>query len=180
MNYNLSSKNLVITDAIRSMLMKKLSKVEKYFADNTAADVMLSMEGGRSKIEITVPVKNSTLRCEQSGNDLYALMDDAVEALEKQIKRYRGKLQDLHQSGDGLSSSFMAEKEAAAEEPIRIVRTKRFAVKPMDPIEACLQMELIGHSFYMFLNSESNEVNVVYRRNNGAYGLIEPILDDED
>lgn len=179
MKINLSSKNLEITPAIENLLTKKLDKLDKFFNEEKTAYVLVSMEKERSRIEITVPVKNSTIRCEQTGNDLYALMDDAVDAMEKQLRRYRGKLLDFYQSGADLNHAIVEEEEPE-EEPIRIVRTKRFAVKPMDAIEACLQMELLGHAFYMFLNSETNEVNVVYRRNDGAYGLIEPVLDDMD
>ena len=95
------------------------------------------------------------------------------------MRKYRGKLIDFYQSGQNMNRAF-EESPETEEDPIRIVRTKRFAVKPMDATEACLQMELLGHAFYMFLNSDTNEVNVVYKRNDGAYGLIEPILDDED
>lgn len=178
MQFNLSSKNLEITPAIEAMMTKKLGKLEKFFSDDTKANVFMSMNKELAKIEITVPVRNSTIRCEQTGNDLYALMDDAVDAMEKQLRKYRGKLIDFYQSGENLNRGFVEAVEPE-EEPIRIVKTKRFAVKPMDPVEACLQMELIGHNFYMFLNSETDEVNVVYRRNDGAYGLIEPILDED-
>ena len=109
--------------------------------------------------------------------EMYALIDEAVDSMEKQLKKYRGKLHDSWQSGAGNQYE---PTPPAEDDSIQIVRTKRFAVNPMDAEEACLQMELLGHSFYMFLNAETGEVNVVYRRNDGAYGLIEPILDDED
>ena len=179
MQYKLTGKNLEITSAMENILERKLAKLDKLFDENASANVLMSMEKGRSKIEITIPVKNSTIRSEQTGNDIYALIDDAVDALERQMRKYRGKLIDFYQSGQNMNRAF-EESPETEEDPIRIVRTKRFAVKPMDATEACLQMELLGHAFYMFLNSDSNEVNVVYKRNDGAYGLIEPILDDED
>ncbi len=179
MQYKLTGKNLEITSAMENILDRKLTKLDKLFDGNAVAYTVMSMEKGRSKIEITIPVKNSTIRSEQTGNDIYALIDDAVDAIERQMRRYRGKLIDFYQSGQNPNRVF-TEKVEADEDPIRIVRTKRFAVKPMDAQEACLQMELLGHAFYMFLNSDTNEVNVVYKRNDGAYGLIEPVLDDED
>ena len=179
MQYKLTGKNLEITPAMENILERKLTKLDKLFDENAVAYTVMSMEKGRSKIEITIPVKNSTIRSEQTGNDIYALIDDAVDAMERQMRRYRGKLIDFYQSGQNPNRTF-EEKVEADEDPIRIVRTKRFAVKPMDATEACLQMELLGHAFYMFLNSETNEVNVVYKRNDGAFGLIEPVLDDED
>ncbi len=179
MQYKLSSKNLEITPAMENILAKKLDKLDRLFDESAIASVLMSMEKGRSKIEITIPVKNSTIRSEQTGNDMYELIDDAVEAMEKQMRKYRGKLIDFYQGGQNPNKVY-EENVETDEEPIKIVRTKRFAVKPMDATEACLQMELLGHDFYMFLNSDTNEVNVVYKRNNGAFGLIEPILDDED
>ena len=179
MQYKLTGKNLEITPAMENILERKLAKLDKLFDENAVAYTVMSMEKGRSKIEITIPVKNSTIRSEQTGNDMYELIDDAVEAMEKQMRKYRGKLIDFYQSGQNPNKVY-EEAVETEEDPIRIVRTKRFAVKPMDAQEACLQMELLGHDFYMFLNSDTNEVNVVYKRNDGAFGLIEPILDDED
>ncbi len=178
MHFNLTSRNLEITPAMENVLDKKLAKLDRFFNADAEAYVHLSMNKDIAKIEITVPVKGSTIRCEQEGIDLYSLMDDAVDAMEKQLKKYRGKLKDFYQSGAAFNKEYVEEPEPE-EEPIRIVRTKRFAVKPMDAEEACLQMELLGHSFYMFLNSETNEVNVVYRRNDGAFGIIEPVLDED-
>ena len=176
MNYKLISKNLEVTPAMEDMLAKKLSKLDRFFATDTAATVFMGMQKNRAKLEITVPVKNGSIRSEQTGPDIYSLMDDAVDSMEKQLKKYRSKLIDFYQSGNGKVYEPISEAEEA---PIQIVRTKRFAVKPMDAEEACLQMELLGHNFYMFLNAETGEVNVVYRRNDGAYGLIEPILGEE-
>ncbi len=179
MQYQLSSKNLEVTSSMESILARKLDKLDKLFDESAIAHVLMSMESGRAKIEITIPVKNSTIRSEQTGSDIYALIDDAVDAMERQMRKYRGKLIDFYQSGKNPNRNY-EENVEPEEDPIKIVRTKRFAVKPMDAVEACLQMELLGHAFYMFLNSDTNEVNVVYKRNDGAFGLIEPILDDAD
>lgn len=177
MNFKLTTgKNFKATQSIEDLLDKKLAKLDRFFVAKTDADVLMDLNKNKAKVEITVPVRNGVIRSEKSGSDIYALIDEAVDSMEKQLKKYRSKLHDSYQSG-GLNK--YEPEMPAEEEEIKIVRTKRFAVKPMDAEEACLQMELLGHSFYMFLNADSGEVNVVYRRNDGAYGLIEPILGEE-
>ena len=177
MNFKLTTgKNFKASQSLEDLLDKKLAKLDRFFVAKTDADIFMDQSKNRAKVEITVPVRGSVIRSEKSGSDVYALIDEAVDSMEKQLKKYRSKLHDSYQSG-GLNKY---EPEAPVEEEeIKIVRTKRFAVKPMDAEEACLQMELLAHSFYMFLNADSGEVNVVYRRNDGAYGLIEPVLGEE-
>ena len=171
MNYKLISKNLEVTPAMEDMLAKKLSKLDRFFATDTAATVFMGMQKNRAKLEITVPVKNGSIRSEQTGPDIYSLMDDAVDSMEKQLKKYRSKLIDFYQSGNGKVYEPIGEAEEA---PIQIVRTKRFAVKPMSPEEAILQMNLLGHNFFVFRNTDdAHTICVVYRRNSGGYGLIE-------
>ena len=178
MNFKLTTgKNFEATPAMEELLAKKLAKLDRFFVSNTDADVFMGLTKGKAKVEITVPVRSGAIRSEKNGNDIYALIDEAVESMEKQLKKYRSKLHDFYQSG-GREEKYES-AEPAEEATISIVKTKRFAVKPMDAEEACLQMELLGHNFYVFLNDESGEVNVVYRRNDGAYGLIEPILGEE-
>jgi len=177
MNFKLTTgKNFKVTPAIEEMLDRKLSKLDRFFVSDTDALVYMGMTKNDAKLEITVPVRSGVIRSEKSGSDMYALIDEAVDSMEKQLKKYRSKLHDTWQSG-GINK--YEPMEQVEEEPIQIVRTKRFAVKPMDAEEACLQMELLGHNFYMFLNAETGEVNVVYRRNDGAFGLIEPVLGEE-
>ncbi|MBP5154784.1 MAG: ribosome-associated translation inhibitor RaiA [Lachnospiraceae bacterium] len=174
----ITSKDLEISPAMEELLTKKLSRLEKFFDEDTRVYTHLSATRAAQKIEVTIPVRNGTIRCEQEDkNDIYNTFDRVVEALESQIRKYRGKLQKFYHSGAGRSYYPEADE---ADDAIRIVKTKRFAVKPMSAEEACLQMELLGHNFYVFLNAETDEVNVVYRRNSSDYGLIEPILDDED
>ena len=178
MNFKLiTGKNFTATQAMEELLDKKLAKLDRFFVAKTDAEVFMDLVKSKAKVEITVPVRYGVIRSEKTGTDIYALIDEAVDSMEKQLKKYRSKLHDFYQSG-GRADKF-APAEAAEEAPISIVKTKRFAVKPMDAEEACLQMELLGHNFYVFLNAESGEVNVVYRRNDGAYGLIEPILGEE-
>nr|MBQ6241793.1 ribosome-associated translation inhibitor RaiA [Lachnospiraceae bacterium] len=177
MNFKLiTGKNFTATQAMEELLDKKLAKLDRFFVAKTDAEVFMDLVKSKAKVEITVPVRYGVIRSEKTGTDIYALIDEAVDSMEKQLKKYRSKLQDTYQSG-GLDK--YEPENPADDDEIKIVRTKRFAVKPMDAEEACLQMELLGHNFYMFLNAESGEVNVVYRRNDGAYGLIEPVLGEE-
>ena len=179
MNINYSSKHMEITSAMETLFTKKLTRLEKYFADDTVAYVHITNRKNTQKLEITIPVKGSTIRSEQEGPDVYNLIDKEVDALERQIKKYRGKLQDTRRAAGSVKPGYEPQPEAAEEDDIRIEKRKTFAMKPQSAEEACLQMELLGHNFYVFLNSETNEINVVYRRNNGGYGLIEPTLAEE-
>ena len=177
MNFKLTTgKNFETSPAMQELLDKKLAKLDRFFVSKADADVYMGLTKGVAKVEITVPVRSGAIRSEKTGSDIYALIDEAVDSMEKQLKKYRSKLKDFYQSG---GKDKYEPTEPAEEESIKIVKTKRFAVKPMDPEEACLQMELLGHNFYVFLNADSGEVNVVYRRNDGAYGLIEPIPGEE-
>ena len=135
--------------------------------------VTLSVERERQKIEVTIPVKGSIIRAEQSSSDMYVSIDLVEEVIERQLKKYKNKLTDKKHAREGFSSEFL-EKEYEEDDTIKIERTKRFAIKPMDPEEACVQMELLGHNFFVFFNSETEEVNVVYKRKGNTYGLIEP------
>lgn len=173
MRYTISGKNIDITPGLRDAVESKIGKLERYFAKDTEVIVTLSVEKGRQKIEVTIPVKGSIIRAEQDSNDMYVSIDLVEEIIERQLKKYKTKLIDKKQSAQAFSDIFMQE-ENEHEEQVKIVKTKRFAMKPMDPEEACVQMELLGHNFFMFLNAETDEVNVVYKRKANSYGLIEP------
>ena len=136
---------------------------------------MRSAQKDIQKIEVTIPVKGNTIRAEESSTDMYVSIDLVEEIIERQIRRYRKKLIDKKQAALSFSQNFIEEEEEVPyDDEIQIVKTKKFAVKPVNPEEACLQMEMLGHNFYVFLNSETDQVNVVYKRKNGTYGLIEP------
>ena len=173
MRYIISGKNIDITPGLREAAENKIGKLERYFSPDTEVQVTMSVEKGRQKIEVTIPVKGSIIRAEQDSNDMYVSIDLVEEIIERQIKKYKTKLIDKKQSALSFSEAFLQE-EPEHEETIKIVKTKRFAMKPMDPEEACIQMELLGHNFFMFLNADTNEVNVVYKRKGNTYGLIEP------
>ena len=173
MRYTISGKNINITPGLKDAVESKSGKLERYFSPDTEVQVTLSVEKGRQKIEVTIPVKGSIIRAEQDSSDMYVSVDLVEEIIERQIKKYKTKIVDKKQSALAFSEAFLQE-EAEQEETVNIVKTKRFAMKPMDAEEACVQMELLGHNFFMFLNADTNEVNVVYKRKGNSYGLIEP------
>ena len=173
MRYTITGRNIEVTPGLKAAVEKKIGKLEHFFTPDTEVIVALSAQKDRQKIEVTIPVKGNTIRAEESSTDMYVSIDLVEEIIERQIRRYRKKLIDKKQSALSFSEAFLQE-EPEHEETIKIVKTKRFAMKPMDPEEACIQMELLGHNFFMFLNADTNEVNVVYKRKSNSYGLIEP------
>ena len=173
MNLVISGKNLDITEGLRSAIEEKIGKLERYFTDTTEVHVTLSTEKNRQKIEITIPMKGSIIRAEEVSSDMYVSIDLVEEVIERQLRKYKNKLIDKEQNAAHLSQSFI-EADDFEDEDIQIIRSKKFAMKPMDPEEACVHMELIGHNFFVFRNSETDEVNVVYKRKGNTYGLIEP------
>lgn len=173
MRITISGKNIDITDGLRQAVEDKLSKLERYFTPETDIVVTLSVEKERQKIEVTIPVKGNIIRSEQVSNDMYVSIDLVEEVIERQLKKYKNKIVDQKQSAGNFQQEFI-EKEIEDEEEIKIIRTKRFGMKPMYPEDACIQMELLGHSFFVFNNAETDQVNVVYKRKGDTYGLIEP------
>lgn len=173
MNYIISGKNIEVTDGLKSAVYEKIGRLEKFFAEDTDAQVTLSVEKERQKIEVTIPMKGHIIRAEQSSEDMYVSIDLVVEVIERQVTRYKKKIVDKEQNAGFIQDDFFAEEEGDDEE-IKIIRSKRFAVKPMYPEDACVQMELLGHNFFVFRNAETEEVNVVYKRKGNTFGLIEP------
>ncbi len=173
MRYIISGKNIDVTEGLKGAVYEKIGKLERYFTPDTEVHVTMSVEKDRQKIEVTIPIKGNIIRAEQTTNDMYISIDLVEEIIERQLRKYKNKLIDQKQSQANLSVSFL-EEEDGEEEEIRIVKSKRFAIKPMDPEEACIQMELLGHNFFVYRNAETDEVNVVYKRKGNTYGLIEP------
>lgn len=173
MNFIIVGKNIEVTPGLKSAVEDKIGKLEKYFTPETEIHVTLSVEKERQKIEVTIPVKGSIIRSEQVSNDMYVSIDLVEEIIERQLKRYKNKLIDQKQSSNYFKKEFI-EKEYMDEEEIKIIRSKKFDIKPMYPEDACIQMELLGHNFYVFCNAETDQVNVVYKRKGNTYGLIEP------
>ena len=173
MNFVIVGKNIEVTPGLRGAVEDKIGKLEKYFTPETEIHVTLSVEKERQKIEVTIPVKGSIIRSEQVSNDMYVSIDLVEEIIERQLKKYKNKLVDHKQSSNYFKQEFI-EKEYMEEEEIKIIRTKKFDIKPMYPEDACIQMELLGHNFFVFCNAETDQVNVVYKRKGNTYGLIEP------
>ena len=173
MRYIISGKNIDVTEGLKEAIYEKIGKLERYFTDDTEVHVTFGVEKERQKIEVTIPMKGNIIRAEQESTDMYVSIDLVEEIIERQLRKYKNKIVEKKQSGSGLNQAFI-EEEISDDEQIEIIRSKRFAVKPMDAEEACVQMELLGHDFYVFRNAETDEVNVVYKRKKNSYGLIEP------
>ncbi len=174
MNITITGRNIELTDGLKSAVEEKLGKLDKYFSSEATAHVTLSVEKDRQKIEVTIPVKGSIIRSEQVSNDMYVSIDLVEEVIERQLKRYRHKLIARQQEAKGYFKEDFLSGEIPEEDDVQIIRSKRFGMKPMYPEDACVQMELLGHSFFVFRNAETDEVNVVYKRRGNTYGLIEP------
>ena len=177
MRFTITGRNIEVTEGLRSAVESKLGKLEKYFDKDVDINVTLSVEKDRQKIEVTIPVKGSIIRSEQTSSDMYVSIDLVEEVIERQLKKYKNKIIQSKQAAVNVFTQDYIDKDYEEEAEVKIVRSKRFGIKPMDPEEACIQMELLGHNFYVFSNSETGEVNVVYKRKGNTYGLIEPELD---
>mgnify|MGYP000797066088 CR=1 FL=1 len=173
MNFIISGRNIDITPGLRQAVEQKLGKLEKYFTPETDIIVTLSVEKERQKIEVTIPVKGNIIRSEQESSDMYVSIDLVEEVIERQLRKYKTKIVNQQQAGGNFQKEFV-EDEFLEDEEVNIIRTKKFGIKPMYPEDACVQMELLGHNFYVFRNAETDEVNVVYKRKGNTYGLIEP------
>lgn len=193
MNYIVRGNNIVVTDALREYVEKRLAKLERYFEGNetTEAHVSLTVQGNKDehKVEVTIPFPGLLLRAEDHGDDMYASIDLVVEKLERQIRKYKTRIHRKARQEGSLRSQYIEEALAAystvataleedweldTNPDFQIVRTKRFQFKPMVTDEALLQMDMLGHNFFVFENADTDEINVIYRRKDGRYGLITP------
>ena len=173
MNIIIIGKNIDVIPGLREAVEEKIGKLEKYFTPDTEVHVTLSVEKDRQKIEVTIPVKGSIIRSEQVSNDLYVSIDLVEEIIERQLKKYKSKLVNYKQNSDNFKQDYI-EKDFADDDEIKIIRSKKFDMKPMYPEDACVQMELLGHNFFVFQNAETDQVCVVYKRKGNTYGMIEP------
>jgi len=175
MRITITGRNIELTPGIKEAVEDKLSKLEKYFKPDTDVNVTLSVEKERQKIEVTIPTKGHTIRAEEVSNDMYVSIDLVEETLERQLIKYRTKIiSKKMNAAASFKAEYLEEKYDDEEEEIKIVRSKRYDLKPMYPEDACIQMELLGHDFFVFVNAETDEVNVVYKRKSNTYGIIEP------
>ena len=173
MNITISGKNIDVTEGLKAAVNEKLGKLEKYFTPDTNVIVTLSVEKERQKIEVTIPVKGNIIRSEQVSNDMYVSIDLVEEVIERQLRKYKNKIVDKQQAAANFQKEYI-DKDYEEEDEVKIIRTKKFGIKPMYPEDACVQMELLGHNFFVFYNAETDQVNVVYKRKGNTYGLIEP------
>lgn len=184
LQYNIRGDGIDVTPAIRDHVEKKLLKIERYFPEGTNATgnvYLRNYNNSQTKVEVTIPMKNLTLRAEERHNDMYGAVDLIIDKLERQIRKYKTKVNRKFRDRDGVGVAFaIAENEARQqdieaeeEEDFTIVRTKQFDLKPMDEEEAVLQMNMLGHNFFIFTDAETNGTNIVYKRKDGTYGLIE-------
>ena len=172
MQISVRGKNIEITDALRDYVLKKLKKLDRYFDGAGEGQATLTVEKDRHRVEVTITVNGLLLRGEDVSPDMYASVDLVVDKLEKQVEKYRTKIARRVRTG---LPSVPETREAELDEAPRVVRNKRFPMKPMQVEEAILQMNLLGHDFFVFSSAETEEVNVVYRRKDGNFGLIEPL-----
>lgn len=181
MNINIRGEKLDVTPALRDYVDKKLGRLEKYFdtPPSTVVNVKLSVSRDKQNVEVTIPLTGVLLRAEEKHEDMYAAIDLVVDKLERQIRKHKTKVNRKFNKDGGLRNLFVDNQEPAGvtyhedDDELKVVRTKRFAMKPMDVEEAILQMNLVGHNFYVFSNMETSQINVVYKRDDGRYGLIE-------
>lgn len=176
MNIIVSGRNIEVTEALKRSVDEKLSKYEKYFKSDIEVHATLSVQKNRQIFEVTIPLKDDVIiRVEEASEDMYASIDLAVDKLARQIQKHKTKLEKRYRSHDTIRFEQIPINAGLQEIEHTVVKTKKFPIKPMDAEEAILQMEMLGHNFFVFKNSESDEVNVVYQRKDGKYGLIEPV-----
>ncbi|OBZ07879.1 ribosomal subunit interface protein [Bacillus sp. FJAT-27264] len=181
MQFSIRGQQIEVTDALRDYVDKKLSRLEKYFDAPPTSEgyVTLSVVRGLHTVEVTIPLAGVTLRAEDRSDDMYSSIDAVVDKLERQIRKHKTKLNRKFRQEGSLKTLFVeggssvAVEEQDTDDDLEVVRNKRFTLKPMDVEEAILQMNMVGHNFFVFSNIDTSEVSVVYKRNDGKYGLIE-------
>lgn len=180
--FNIRGENIEVTPAIREYVESKIEKIERYFGEEFEAKANVNLKvynDKQTKVEVTIPMKNVTLRAEERHNDMYAAIDLIVDKLERQIRKHKTKVNRKFREREGVGVFFSNGNGSSADttnvddDEFTIVRTKQFSLKPMDDEEAILQMNLLGHDFYIYTDAESNGTNIVYKRKDGKYGLIE-------
>lgn len=182
MRFNIRGENIEVTPALREYVEKKVGRLERYFEEDITSDVNVTMKVTRDRhtVEVTIPMPRLLLRAEETSLDMYASIDLVVEKLERQIRKHKTRVNRKYRQ-EGSRKDFFVEngtpanaEEHEESERFEIVRTKRFDLKPMDAEEAILQMDLLGHNFFVFHDAVENKVSVVYKRKDGRYGLIQP------
>lgn len=178
MNFTFNGKNVIITDDLKEKCEKKINRLERIIGSDTQVHVAFSVIKQENRVEVTVPLQHRILRAEVSAGDMYTAIDLAVDALDKQMAKYKNRIKDKSRRDNAFREEAVAiagePADTVADDIIKIEKTKKFALKPMDAEEAVMEMEMLGHVFFVFRDSRTEDINVVYKRNNGSYGLIEP------
>ncbi|WHY71563.1 ribosome hibernation-promoting factor, HPF/YfiA family [Fictibacillus enclensis] len=183
MQFNIRGENIEVTPALREYVEKKVAKLKRYFNEtpNTDAYVNLKVYNNTQSVEVTIPMTGLLLRAEESHTDMYAAIDLVIEKLERQIRKHKTKVNRRSKQNGGIHEMIANSADATTtivldeeEDEFEIVREKRFDLKPMDTEEAILQMDLLGHNFFVYNHAETGTTNVVYKRKDGRYGLISP------
>lgn len=186
MKVNITGKNYVVYDKLEDTIEKKLARLDKYFTEDNVANVVLSQKRGRDKIEVTINAKGVVFRAEELNSDIYEAIDKVVDKLANQMSKFKGKLAKRYNDNKALKFEFDEEEDLESEDEEEeegesfeeiyetpVVKTKKFELRPMDVDEAILEMEMLGHNFFVYLDMETDSVNVVYKRNGGSYGVLE-------
>ena len=181
MNIAVRGKNIDITPALRDYVEKRVSKVTKYFSEVDSIHAILAVEKNQHSVEVTVPVNGIILRAQETTSDMYSSIDLVVDKIERQITKYKTKLMKRFRSAapGGESGRFLSElvpDVVSAEDDFKVIKTKRFAIKPMTAEEAIMQMNLLNHNFFVYFDADDEAVSIVYKRTDGNYGLILPEL----
>ena len=178
MKFNIRGENIEVTPALKEYVEKKLSKLERYFDTFPEIKVNLKVYSDKQRVEVTIPFTDLLLRAEETNSDMYAAIDLVVDKIERQIRKHKTKVNRKLREKGSIKTNFILPEAVAVldeveEDELELVRTKRFDLKPMDVEEAILQMDMLGHNFFVFTNADTNETNGVYGRKDGKYGLIE-------
>lgn len=177
LKFNIRGENVEVTESIRDYVIKRISKLEKFFEDNVEASAHVNLKvypNKTFKVEVTIPLPYLTLRAEETSSDMYGSIDLVTDKLERQIRKYKTKVNRKSREKGYKNMDFVPDvKDEPVSDDLKIVRTKQISLKPMDPEEAVLQMDMLGHDFFVFEDAETNGTSVVYRRKDGRYGLIE-------
>ena len=177
LKFNIRGENVEVTESIRDYVIKRISKLEKFFEDNVEANAHVNLKvypNKTFKVAVTIPLPYLTLRAEETSSDMYGSIDLVTDKLERQIRKYKTKVNRKSREKGYKNMDFVPDVEdEPVSDDLKIVRTKQISLKPMDPEEAVLQMDMLGHDFFVFEDAETNGTSVVYRRKDGRYGLIE-------
>lgn len=173
MKYNIRGDKILVTDAIKDYITEKIDKLNKYFdePDEITANILIKVKGYNQTIEVTIPTTSFTIRNEESAEDLYAAIDSVVDKIERQIRKNKTKINKI--SKNALKKLNLMYQEEEKEEDTKIVRRKTLNTKPMSKEEAILQMEMLGHDFFIFKDSNTSNISILYKRKDNNYGVIE-------